>query len=96
MSNKFVSKKNLNFMLYDVFEAQSLAKYDYFGHHSKESFDLIIETALRIGETLLRPSFQDLDRNPPKLVEGKVRVHPFVKALMKEFGQGGWISAGCR
>jgi alkylation response protein AidB-like acyl-CoA dehydrogenase len=96
MGERFVSQRNLKFLLYDVFETTSLTQYDYFSHHSKENFDLIIETALRIGETLLKPCFRDLDRNPPEFVDRIVRVHPIVKTLMKEFGQGGWISAGAQ
>jgi butyryl-CoA dehydrogenase len=34
-----------------------------------------------------------MDRNPPELVNGEVKVHPSVKSIMKEFGEGGWISS---
>jgi hypothetical protein len=34
-----------------------------------------------------------VDRNPPELIAGQVKVHPAVAGIIKEFGQGGWIAA---
>jgi butyryl-CoA dehydrogenase len=34
-----------------------------------------------------------MDRHPPELVNGEVKVHAAVKTIMKEFGEGGWISS---
>jgi butyryl-CoA dehydrogenase len=34
-----------------------------------------------------------MDRNQPELVNGEVQVHPAVRKMMKEFGEGGWITA---
>ncbi|MBW2595470.1 MAG: acyl-CoA dehydrogenase [Deltaproteobacteria bacterium] len=93
MAEKFVSEKNLKFMLYDVFDAASLVQYPYYSEHSREMFDMILETAIRIGRDMLLPCFEEMDKNPPELVGGKVKVHPMVKDLMAEFGEGGWISS---
>jgi len=89
----FVSKENLDFMLYDVFDAESLLKYPYYAEHSRETFDMISETAMKIGTNLLRPVLTEMDKNPPELTGGKVKVLPIVKDIMKEYGEGGWISA---
>lgn len=89
----FLSKENLQFMLYDVFDAESLLQYPHYAEHSRETFDMISETAVKIGVNLLRPVLGEMDKNPPELTGGKVKVHPIVKDLMKEYGEGGWISA---
>ncbi len=34
-----------------------------------------------------------MDRKQPELVNGEVKVHPAVRKIMKEFGEGGWITA---
>jgi butyryl-CoA dehydrogenase len=34
-----------------------------------------------------------MDKNPPEFVNGRVKVHPVVKTVMKECGEGGWIAA---
>jgi|GEM_PF-4210860 len=35
----------------------------------------------------------EMDKNPPEFVNGRVKVHPLVRTLMKECGEGGWIAA---
>lgn len=89
----FVDERNLKFMLYEVFDAESLLQYPRYSDHSKEIFDMIIDTALKIGTNLLRPVLEEMDKTPPQFVDGKVKVHPGVKNLMREYGEGGWISA---
>jgi alkylation response protein AidB-like acyl-CoA dehydrogenase len=93
MADKFLSEKNLKFLLYDVFDATSLVQYPHFAEHSKEMFDMILDTAMKIGKDMLFPYLEEMDKQPPELVDGKVKVHPIVKDLMKEFGEGGWISS---
>jgi len=34
-----------------------------------------------------------MDKNPPELVDGQVRVHPSMKQFLKECGEGGWIGS---
>jgi butyryl-CoA dehydrogenase len=93
MGDKFVSERNLKFLLYEVFDAPSLTQYPYFENHSREMFDMLIDTAMKIGKDMLYPALKDMDKNPPKLVGGQVKVHSIIKTFMKECGEGGWISA---
>jgi alkylation response protein AidB-like acyl-CoA dehydrogenase len=93
MAEKFVSEKNLQFMLYHVFNGESLLGYPSFAEHSREMFDMILQTALKIGKGMLHSCLVEMDKNPPRLVDGKVLVHPLVKEMLREFGEGGWISA---
>lgn len=88
-----IDVRNLKFMLYEIFDVESLLKYQRYSDHSKEVFDMILDTALKIGTNLLRPVLEEMDKIPPQFVDGKVKVHPSVKNIMKEYGEGGWISA---
>ncbi|MDP3286226.1 MAG: acyl-CoA dehydrogenase [Desulfobacterales bacterium] len=92
MAAKFVSERNLKFLLYEVFDAESLTGYDYYREHNRKAFDMVIREALKLSKNLLYPVFTEMDRNPPELAAGKVKVHPSVKTIMKEFGKGGWIT----
>ncbi|MGO9121716.1 MAG: acyl-CoA dehydrogenase [Desulfomonilaceae bacterium] len=94
MAAKFVSEKNLHFLLYDVLDAESLTHHAYFQEHSRETFDMVLDTALKIGRDLLQPHLREMDQDAPKLVDGQVKVHPMVKRFMAECGEGGWIAAG--
>ncbi|MBW2031337.1 MAG: acyl-CoA dehydrogenase [Deltaproteobacteria bacterium] len=91
MAEKFVSERNLRFLLYDVFDIDSLTQYPYYREHNREIFDMVLDTAMKIGRDLLRPYFQEMDKNPPQYVDGQVKVHPAMKQFMKECGEGGWI-----
>jgi butyryl-CoA dehydrogenase len=93
MAEKFVSERNLKFLLYEVFDTPSLTQYPYYEEHNRDIFDMVIETALKIGKDILRPNLQEMDKNPPQYVDGEVKVHPTVKAFLKECGEGGWIGA---
>jgi alkylation response protein AidB-like acyl-CoA dehydrogenase len=94
MAEKFISERNLKFMLYEVFDCESLTRFPYYQDHDREIFDLVIETALKMGRDLLLPVLGEMDKSPPEMVDGQVRVHPMVRTFMKECGKGGWIAAG--
>jgi alkylation response protein AidB-like acyl-CoA dehydrogenase len=91
--DQFVSMRNLKFLLYEVFQIEDLIQYPYYQEHSREIFDLTLETALKMGQDLLRPVLREMDLNAPSLVNGEVKVHPAVRTFMKESGEGGWIAA---
>ena len=93
MATKFVSERNIKFLLYEVFDVESLTKYEYYAEHNRKMFDMVLKAAVKLGKDLLFPIFEEMDRNPPELVNGQVKVHPAVRTIMKEFGDGGWISS---
>jgi len=93
MADKFVSERNLKFLLYEVFDTPSITQYPYYAEHSRESFDMALETAMKIGKNLIKPKLSEMDKNPPEFVNGRVKVHPVVRSVMKECGEGGWIAA---
>ncbi|MCE5262362.1 MAG: acyl-CoA dehydrogenase, partial [Deltaproteobacteria bacterium] len=61
--------------------------------HSKETFDMVLETAMRMGRGMLFSTLGEMDRKPPEFRDGKVFVHPIVAQVMKACGEGGWIGA---
>lgn len=91
--DQFVSLRNLKFMLYEVFQIEDLIQYPYFQEHSREIFDLTLETALKMGQDMLRPALREMDQTPPAFINGEVKVHPTVRTFMKESGEGGWIAS---
>ncbi|MHB8089991.1 MAG: acyl-CoA dehydrogenase [Syntrophales bacterium] len=93
MAEKFISLRNLQFLLHEMFDATALTKYPYFEEHSKETFDMVIDTAMRMGKDLLYPYLNEMDKKPPEFREGKVFVHPLAAQVMKACGEGGWIGA---
>jgi len=93
MADKFVSIRNIKFLLYEVHDLESLTAYPYFSDHNREVFDLVLDTALKMARDLLHPHFQEMDRTPPYLEDGQVKVNPMVREFLNQCGQGGWIGA---
>jgi alkylation response protein AidB-like acyl-CoA dehydrogenase len=93
MAEKFFSERNLKFLLYEVFDTPSITQYSYYADHTRESFDMALETAGKMGKNLMKPKLSEMDKNPPEFVNGRVKVHPVVRNVMKECGEGGWIAA---
>ncbi len=93
MASKFISIRNLKFLINEVLDVASLTKAPYYSMHTPKSFDLVLDAAMKLSKQLLHPVFEEMDRKQPYLENGAVKVHPSVKEMMKEFGQGGWIGA---
>jgi len=93
MAEKFISERNLKFLLYEVFDVESLLQLEYYADHSRQEFDMILETAMRMGMDLFKPILTEMDRNQPEYVNGSVKVHQGVEKIMRECGSGGWIGA---
>jgi alkylation response protein AidB-like acyl-CoA dehydrogenase len=75
MASKGYSMRNLRFMLYDVLNVLSLTEKEYFSNHNRENFDIMLDVAEDIADKCLRPYFKESDKNPPQLINGKVKVH---------------------
>ena len=93
MADRFVSPRNLRFLLYEVMEAERLADWPRFAEYDRESFDLMLDTALRLSSNLLFPALRELDQNPPRLENGRVLVRPLVRRFLSQAGEGGWVGA---
>lgn len=93
MAKQFFSKRDLYFLLYELNQVEQLTQYAYFQDHSRETFDMVLDTAASFAETLLKPLLIEMDRKEPQLVEGKIRIHPSMHSIIRKFGDDGWINA---
>lgn len=93
MAAQFFSERNLAFLLHEVFDAEALTGYEYYREHHRKTFDMVIKAASKLAKNLLYPIFTEMDRKPPEWVDGTVKVHPLVPKILKEFGNGGWITS---
>ena len=92
MTEKFMSMRNVKFLLYEVFDAASLTRYPYYEEYDRKMLDMVLQAAGELAQGLLWPHYQEMDRNPPELVENVVKVHFSVRKVLKELGEGGWIA----
>ena len=83
MAEKFISLRNLQFLLYEHLDTAGLTKYPYFEDHSRETFDMVLETGMRMGKGILFPALAEMDKKPPEFRDGKVFVHPVAAFVVK-------------
>jgi len=96
MAQQFYSRRDLQFQLFEVLGSDGLARFPYFQDHSRESFELVLDAADRIADTQLKPLLTVMDRQEPQLVDGKIRVYPAMRDIIRRFGDDGWINAPFR
>lgn len=90
---QFYSQENLNFLLYEVFDIDRLSNFELFKEHNRESYDLVLDACKSLSEKKLRPILKEMDEQEPQFKDGRIKVHPQMRDLMKLFGEGGWINA---
>jgi len=93
MNVQTYSRRNLNFLLYEVHDVLSLTEHPYFSTHDAFSFDMVLETAESIAVKNMRPFLKESDRTPPELIDGKIKVHPGVADYYNAFCESGLMVA---
>lgn len=93
MADQYVSMRNLRFLLYEVFDTLKLTEHPFHADHNKDTFEMSLDTAKQIGDTLLFPYYEEMDKFHSKLEDGTIKVHPKIREIMEAFGEGGWINS---
>lgn len=87
------SRRNIQFLLYEVLNAEALSQYGYFNAHDRTTFDMTLNTAAEISEKIMLAHYMDSDRKQPELENGQVKVHEGVHAFIKAYAESGLLSA---
>lgn len=93
MVDQYISMRNLRFLLHEVFDVASLARYERFRDYDQEAMDMAVAAAKEIGDQYLFPYYREMDQKKAYYEDGEVIVHPAVSQGVKALGEGGWISA---
>ena len=90
---QLISKRDINFLLYDLLEAENLPYYALFEDHNKEGFDAFIETAEKIAEKYFVEHNAKADHQEPQFDGKEVHIIPEVKEALKHYNEAGFIGA---
>jgi alkylation response protein AidB-like acyl-CoA dehydrogenase len=91
--NPLVSDRNIDFLLYEVFDAESLCRLPAYADHSRETFDLILKGARKFAREVLFPTYKGMDSEPARMVDGGIRVHPLMRELFPKLVDQGATAA---
>jgi butyryl-CoA dehydrogenase len=91
--NPLVRDRDVDFVLYELNQVDRLTALPAFAAHSRETFDLFLQSARRLAREELYPAYRAMDAEPPRLVDGRVRVHPAMRRLWPKLVELGLITA---
>lgn len=81
----------MRFMMNDVHNVGELTQHNYFEHFDEESINMMLDAAKQLSDKYLFPHYEDMDRNPPVLEDGEIKVHKSVRPLLDAMAEGGWL-----
>jgi alkylation response protein AidB-like acyl-CoA dehydrogenase len=99
MQSKILSRRDFEFVLYELLDAGALTGRARYADHSRETFDAALATCERMATELFEPHYRKSDQNEPHVVhdeEGgeRVLIIPEVRQALAAFCQAGLMAAG--
>lgn len=93
MNSTITNRRDLDFLLYDVFDLLGLTAHDHYADHDKETLDAVIDTAQKIAEDHFLPHAALVDEEEPTFLNGKVAMRPEVKKALTHYYEAGFLAA---
>ncbi|WP_144207804.1 acyl-CoA dehydrogenase [Shewanella donghaensis] len=93
MTAAMINERDLEFMLYELFESEKLVNRERYQDHDRQTFNEVINTAKVIAEKHFLPIRQKLDTDQPTFDGKKVHLIPELKPAIDAFNQSGIGSA---
>ncbi|MFP6582569.1 MAG: acyl-CoA dehydrogenase [Candidatus Hydrogenedentota bacterium] len=93
MSNTLVNRRDLSFNLYEVLDAEKLSKFAYYEDHSKETFDMAMNTAYQLAQDLFWTNYQEMDKEECYIDDnGQAVVPKAMQEIWDTLAEGGWFA----
>jgi len=93
MTAKLLSRRDLEFLLYEWLDVAALCQRPRYADHSRETFDGALETAERIATEVFLPHRRKSDVEEPEFDGERVHLIPEVQASFKAFAEAGLLAA---
>jgi alkylation response protein AidB-like acyl-CoA dehydrogenase len=93
-ASSIVSRRDLDFMLHEWLQVESLISRARFAEHSRETFDAVLDLAEELATELFAPHNRLVDADEPRVVNGAVQLPEPVRTAVGAFSHAGFLSAG--
>lgn len=93
MSSLLLSRRDLEFLLFEWLDVARLAARPAFADHSRETFDAVLDVYSEIAHAEFAPHNKKVDREPPKLVGDSVESAPEQRSALQAFAAAGLLAA---
>ena len=94
MDSLLLSRRDLQFLLYEWLDVESLTLAERYADHSRETFDAALDTCERIATELFAPHNQKADQHEPHFDGRSVALIDEVGPALQAFADAGLIAAG--
>lgn len=88
-----ISERELDFLLYEFLDTESLLQRERYADHSREIFNATLETARQLAEDLLAPHLREGDEQEPQFQDGRAEVTAPTRAAWKAISDAGFLNA---
>jgi alkylation response protein AidB-like acyl-CoA dehydrogenase len=87
-----LDQRDLEFLLYELFDAESLTSRERYSDHNRETFDAAINTSKAVAEKYFLPYRQKVDTQQPTFDGEKVHMIPEIKIALDAVVEAGLAS----
>ncbi|MEO8367393.1 MAG: acyl-CoA dehydrogenase [Pseudoxanthomonas sp.] len=93
MDSLLLSRRDLEFLLYEWLDVTALAAAERHADHNRETFDAVLDTSERLANELFAPHNQKADHHEPRFDGESVSLIDEVKPALKALADAGLIAA---
>ncbi|MGZ4429779.1 MAG: acyl-CoA dehydrogenase family protein, partial [Nocardioidaceae bacterium] len=93
MSSTILSRRDLDFLLYEWLDVEALCTRERFAEHSRETFDAVLDLSEQIATDFFAPHNRKSDLEEPRLVDGRVELVPEVGQALDAFAKADLVGA---
>ena len=87
---EFLSRRDVDFLLYEWLDVVQLTKRDHFAEHSRDTFDAVIDLSADIATKCFAPHNKKGDQREPAVgPDGKVVLIDEIKDALDTFSEAG-------
>ncbi|MDE0952552.1 MAG: acyl-CoA dehydrogenase [Halioglobus sp.] len=94
MAAPLLDPRDLDFMLYELFDVESMTSRERYSDHNRETFDAAINTSRVVAEKYFLPIRQKVDTNQPTFDGEKVHMIPEIKVALDAVVEAGLAAPG--
>jgi alkylation response protein AidB-like acyl-CoA dehydrogenase len=91
--SKLVSRRDLEFVLYELLRVDALTQRPRYADHTRETFDAAIDVAAKVAEERFATHNKKADQNEPGFDGRRVLIIPEVKAALDAYCSAGLMAA---
>lgn len=92
MENKLADLRDTRFVLYEQLGIEKLCETEKYADHSKETFEMIIDTAEKLAVNQFAPVNSEGDEIGCVFAEGTVKCPEVYRTPFQKYCEGGWMS----